>query len=229
MRFQLLSLSALVLLLCLTIASFLLNLDFLTREDGIIEYAAALFWLFGIILSIVLIKRNSNRKLLVFVLLLVCFVSLGEEISWGQRILNIETPESIAAANKQSELNFHNLYFFSGGSCWLNFFETGQFSFYLLLDMQNLFRTGFVLLFFIFPFVNKTTQGKELLSKIGYFYPGSIFTFSALFFFIASCILTFFANPVLMHSLQEIRETAFALIILLYLFSFFYREKTSYL
>jgi hypothetical protein len=32
-----------------------------------------------------------------------------EEISWGQRILGIETPESIAKINHQSELNFHNI------------------------------------------------------------------------------------------------------------------------
>jgi hypothetical protein len=61
-------------------------------------------------------------------LLSVCFISFGEEISWGQRIFGIETPAFIADANRQSELNFHNLYALSGGSTWLNFFKTGEFN-----------------------------------------------------------------------------------------------------
>ena len=34
---------------------------------------------------------------------------MGEEISWGQRIFNIETPGFLAEANAQKETNLHNL------------------------------------------------------------------------------------------------------------------------
>jgi hypothetical protein len=32
----------------------------------------------------------------------------GEEVSWGQRLLNFETPEAIAQQNRQGEINLHN-------------------------------------------------------------------------------------------------------------------------
>lgn len=42
-------------------------------------------------------------------LALFFFFIAGEEISWGQRIFNIATPESIAEVNAQQETNLHNL------------------------------------------------------------------------------------------------------------------------
>jgi hypothetical protein len=38
-----------------------------------------------------------------------CFFSGGEEISWGQRIFHIKTPEYFAEHNTQDEMNIHNL------------------------------------------------------------------------------------------------------------------------
>ena len=40
---------------------------------------------------------------------IVFLVGFGEEISWGQRILGIETPESLEGINDQGETNLHNL------------------------------------------------------------------------------------------------------------------------
>lgn len=42
-------------------------------------------------------------------LALLFFFGAGEEISWGQRIFNIETPAALEQANDQEELNIHNL------------------------------------------------------------------------------------------------------------------------
>ena len=42
------------------------------------------------------------------------FIAFGEEISWGQRIFGIETPEYMRTANVQEELNIHNLELFYG-------------------------------------------------------------------------------------------------------------------
>ncbi|MDP1713491.1 MAG: hypothetical protein Q8L41_01990 [Anaerolineales bacterium] len=39
------------------------------------------------------------------------FFGAGEEISWGQRIFNVETPESINTINDQGEITVHNLSF----------------------------------------------------------------------------------------------------------------------
>ena len=42
----------------------------------------------------------------------VCFVMCGEEVSWGQRLLSLETPEWYERENVSGELNFHNLRLF---------------------------------------------------------------------------------------------------------------------
>jgi hypothetical protein len=42
---------------------------------------------------------------------LVFVVASGEELSWGQHILKYETPEVFAKANRQEEVNLHNLRF----------------------------------------------------------------------------------------------------------------------
>jgi hypothetical protein len=41
----------------------------------------------------------------------ICFFGMGEEISWGQRIFNVETPEYFLTYNKQAETGLHNLVF----------------------------------------------------------------------------------------------------------------------
>jgi len=44
-----------------------------------------------------------------FLILSIGFAFIfGEEISWGQRIFGIETPEYISQYNKQNEINLHN-------------------------------------------------------------------------------------------------------------------------
>lgn len=40
---------------------------------------------------------------------LTAFLLAGEEISWGQRLFNLRTPESMVDLNMQAEMNLHNL------------------------------------------------------------------------------------------------------------------------
>lgn len=55
-------------------------------------------------------NRISLVKQLVYLgLAALFFFGAGEEISWGQRIFGIETPQALAELNKQDEFNFHNL------------------------------------------------------------------------------------------------------------------------
>ena len=49
------------------------------------------------------------KQLVYLGLALLFFFGAGEEISWGQRIFGLKTPESLAQFNKQDELNLHNL------------------------------------------------------------------------------------------------------------------------
>lgn len=102
------------------------NLRGWTEEDGVIENLTSLF--FGLsAVGFVLVARRSQflknkksglRYTMVVAWIVLMFVFCGEEISWGQRIFGIETPESIGAVNKQDELNIHNIEFvdtFMGG------------------------------------------------------------------------------------------------------------------
>lgn len=89
-------------------------LNFYVREDGPIEYGTALvFFTVALWLSVRLWKTRSAKgmwfKITSALIIMAALFVAGEEISWGQRLLNIETPEYLAERNAQSELNLHNL------------------------------------------------------------------------------------------------------------------------
>jgi hypothetical protein len=95
----------------------------LTLEDGFFESVGAIGWLIASIFffySFWKNKRGNNliflktkRNLVFFLLGLFCFVAGGEEISWGQRIFNLQTPELLMKINRQGETNLHNIVFTS--------------------------------------------------------------------------------------------------------------------
>lgn len=83
-------------------------------EDGLIEWLTVI----ALVASAVLMLRRAwaVRKVrtpwFLFVTVMAAAVFLfgaGEEISWGQRLFSVETPEWLAERNKQSEMNLHNL------------------------------------------------------------------------------------------------------------------------
>lgn len=54
-----------------------------------------------------------ERKWQTFALMgcgLIFMAVAGDEISWGQRLIGIETPTQLAEINRQEEITFHNLY-----------------------------------------------------------------------------------------------------------------------
>lgn len=83
-------------------------------EDKLFEYLTAVFFLIASVLFLLaflnLKKKLSNYMKFVFLgLTFLCFFTGMEEISWGQRILGIETPETIKELNHQEEITLHNL------------------------------------------------------------------------------------------------------------------------
>ncbi len=97
-------------------------LDITVREDRFFETVGALaFLLTSILFFISFLKVSGNKKckgkplLLRFFfmcLALVFLLGAGEEISWGQRIFNVNTPDWLETINNQKETNLHNIYFF---------------------------------------------------------------------------------------------------------------------
>jgi hypothetical protein len=86
-----------------------------TTEDGPLEWGEVTAWVFAlpaIIAMAIHLWRDDNRRVpaLMYALLVVGAVFVaGEEISWGQRLLGIDTPQSIARENTQGETTIHNL------------------------------------------------------------------------------------------------------------------------
>ncbi len=83
--------------------------DALAVEDGIVETAQAALLLLSSILLFLAAFRARGRSPWLGAFAFGFFVVAGEEISWGQRILGIDTPESLERANVQGELNLHNI------------------------------------------------------------------------------------------------------------------------
>ena len=83
-------------------------LNAILQEDGPIENSqAVLYFLSSIGFILIHIKNSKNWWYLALALLL--FFLAGEEISWGQRLLNIATPAWELKHNVQSEMNLHNI------------------------------------------------------------------------------------------------------------------------
>jgi hypothetical protein len=88
-------------------------------EDGYFENTGFLGLFIGAILFFIAAYRSrkpehrENNPLLkqisYIVLAMILAFGAGEEISWGQRIFNIETPELLQKDNVQDEINIHNL------------------------------------------------------------------------------------------------------------------------
>ncbi len=87
-----------------------------TVEDGFTEWVTAITLFAVFCLSVrrfVVARRNFGlRGRFTLLLLIALFLfGAGEEISWGQRIFDIETPQILVERNAQKEMNLHNLTF----------------------------------------------------------------------------------------------------------------------
>jgi len=80
-------------------------------EDGVFEYLTTVFFLVASVFFILSLSKNKTFfiNIYIFILGLICFFIGMEEISWGQRIFGVETPESLKQINYQEEITVHNL------------------------------------------------------------------------------------------------------------------------
>lgn len=196
----------------------------LTREDGLYENIGALFFFFTAIAFFMLLAKPSryikpdgtkttHEKWYFLLFGLLFLFACGEEISWGQRILNFSTPEAMEETNMQGEFNVHNLEFFHGKNAEGED-KTGLLA---LLEMHRLFYMTFFLYLLVFPLLYKYILSfKKIIDKIHVPVPsvflGILFTFNLIYGHILKLIISNNDYDI-GHSVVEIKETLFAIIL----------------
>lgn len=200
----------------------------LVKEDGPFENAGALMFLTTSVLFFMLFFSKNKfykaedreyfssyfRRTFFLLLGLLFFVLLGEEISWGQRIIGFETPEGIEERNIQDEFNFHNLDIFhlrgedkvrkTGIKAWFT--------------AKKIFVYVFILYLFIIPLIVKYIEPIKNLAKQFYFpVPkielGILFILNILLF--KACKPLSDGTTGMLRGLAEVEEFNFALILLM--------------
>jgi hypothetical protein len=83
-------------------------------EQALVELSTAVLALIAFLIGLRLLRRIGQFPGLVVrawvvMVVLACLYFAGEEISWGQQLLEWETPQAIARLNDQSETNLHNM------------------------------------------------------------------------------------------------------------------------
>jgi hypothetical protein len=140
----------------------------LIKEDNLIEYMQFFTLLLGAYFSFLLGKLlKSNKKkmagILFFCIAFGLFATAGDEISWGQRILGIETPDRIKEINYQNETGFHNtplidgyvptIYMVAGLFGITAHFIQKPIEKIIKRDLSLFTPPGYLTIFFLFPFI----------------------------------------------------------------------------
>jgi hypothetical protein len=193
----------------------------LTWEDGVFEWAGAVAFLGASVVFLVgllgsraddasvLVRMARNLPLLGFSLLF--FVAFGEEISWGQRVLGIQTPTVFSELNRQGEINIHNLELFQGRE------KTGERKSGLAawLNVDRLFTVFCLIWLLALPLAAK------LNGRIGHWlgrfrvplapvWVGAVFLGN----YLLSKVFEYGADRALAHSVVEVKECTSAFVVL---------------
>ena len=84
------------------------------HEDSLVEYLTSAFFLISAIIAARISISFFKQKRIFFglsyvFLACVMFLVFGEEISWGQRLLDVASPQFFMEHSRQKEINLHNL------------------------------------------------------------------------------------------------------------------------
>lgn len=91
----------------------------LCREDGIVENLTAAMYFAAAAIFVYTCATFRFRNLVHWGYAGLFFLVGGEEISWGQRIFGIATPEKLRTLNVQGEMNLHNVKGVHGDVRWV--------------------------------------------------------------------------------------------------------------
>ena len=193
----------------------------LTKEDGAYEYVGAFLFLLTAVGFFMLAvkperykgyanaKKYPERKYF-WLLALVFLLAFGEEISWGQRIFNFETPEVIKENNVQEEFNLHNLEVFHGKT------KDGEekTGIMALLTIHKMFYLAFLTYLFIIPLLHSKNSGiRSFVSKVGLPVPNIVLGLVFVFNWIYAKVLETMNTELDGHGIVEIKEAIIALIL----------------
>lgn len=206
----------------------------LTSEDNVYEDVTAIFYFIAgailIYLWYILKFRKDpqsvDRRTILFIMLLGLFLIFCcmEEISWGQRLFGIKTPQFLVNENDQREINIHNLYIFSQDDMH-HHLKTGISKWVTSARLYALF---WIVYCVVVPITNQLLSGlKRFYNWIGLpvisLWLGILFLLN----YLVSKIVESFMPPNDIQNITEIKETAFAFLFLLVSLSFLltYREE----
>ncbi|UOV00071.1 hypothetical protein MUU74_08960 [Chryseobacterium daecheongense] len=179
--------------------------DRLVEEDGFYENLTSIFLFFtSFTLLFKFFKYQKYYgglwKVGVLLMALGMFFGGGEEISWGQRIFNVQSSEFFKENNAQQETNLHNMVV---GDVKLN-----------KLIFSNLMSICFGIYFLVLPILwNRSAKMKKLIDTFGI----SVARPIHLYIFVAITILILV--PINHSRKWEIWEYAFALIMFLIVYN----------
>jgi len=207
------------------------TLNKLGKEDGLFEYLTAIYLLVASAFFFLSYKKSKLKyqniqikpatNYFYLILAIIFFFGFGEEISWGQRILNVKTPEFLTEINVQKEINIHNIELINltdkNGKLkpfWIRYLTTiaGLFTLFCLFYCI-LVPLAFRYLYFC----------KKWLQKIHF----PIVPIEIGFFFLASWIMYYFSiymlpskDDEILSSLGEIKECNIAFLFMVIAFYF---------
>ena len=139
---------------------------FLFGEDKLFESITALLFFASSIILFNTAAGMGKRKCSVIILGLAILLFGLEEISWGQRLFGMETPEVLKKINHQKEINIHNIFTVLLPVVYVTFFS--------LLSIIFLFRDKFLDYMKKNSFLNSLTY---LAPPVQFYYFGYIFLF----------------------------------------------------
>lgn len=133
----------------------------LTAEDQLAENLEAILCLIASVLFFVKYRRGkegcdlfvfkTHRNLFFLIMAIGLFFVFAEEISWGQRIFHLRSPEIFFNNNRQQEINIHNL----------RVFHESRF-----LNLNDALFPALLLFFFLaVPVLNKVFSGFSFFIK----------------------------------------------------------------
>jgi CDP-diglyceride synthetase len=199
----------------------------IAKEDGFIEVCSALSFFISAIFMIYLYFVNSNshqsnrRNIFILLLGIFFFSCFGEEISWGQRIFNIDTPEFMTEINDQNEINIHNIYVFQSNADRKGFSK--------LITSAMLFNFFWFTYCVLIPILNYFSQSvKELVKKLSFPLVPLFFMPYFLLNFIIINVLENQSSMALHDRYGELTENNYAILFLLISVSFFLTNKQKY-